>query len=107
MAFSSSIGLWSLTTSAHRVCIALVKTPTKASNHGLVVKAEDSWPRDPGFKPPLGRPFFRYHLFGSKLKTKIVENSNLALLHVIPQMGGWTLRNGRLIKSSYMVLNEL
>ena len=26
---------------------------------------------------------------------------------VIPQMGGWTLRNGWLIKFSYMVHNEL
>jgi hypothetical protein len=26
--------------------------------------------------------FFRHHSFGSKLGTKIVENSNLALLHV-------------------------
>jgi hypothetical protein len=26
---------------------------------------------------------------------------------VIPQMGGWTLKNGWFIKSSYMVLNEL
>ena len=26
---------------------------------------------------------------------------------VIPPMGGWTLRNGRLIKSCNMVLNEL
>jgi hypothetical protein len=31
------------------------------------------------FKPPLWRPFFRQHLFGSKLGTKIVENSNLAM----------------------------
>jgi hypothetical protein len=26
---------------------------------------------------------------------------------VIPQMGGWTLRNGQITKSGYMVLNEL
>ncbi len=44
-----------------------------------MVKAEDSWPRGPGFKPPLWRPFFRHHSLGSKLGTKIVENSNLAL----------------------------
>jgi hypothetical protein len=37
------------------------------------VKAEDSWPRGPEFKPPLWRPFFRHHSFGSKLGTKIVE----------------------------------
>ncbi len=51
--------------------------------HGLVVKTEGSWPRGPGFKPPLWRPFFRHHSFGSKLGTKTVENSNLALLHVL------------------------
>jgi hypothetical protein len=45
----------------------------KASSHGLVVKVEDSWPRGPGFKPPLQRPFFRHHSFRSKLWTKIVE----------------------------------
>ncbi len=42
---------------------------------GLVVKAEDSWPRGPGFKPPLWRPFFRHHSFGSKLGPKIVEKT--------------------------------
>jgi hypothetical protein len=26
---------------------------------------------------------------------------------VIPQMGGWTLRNGQLVKPSYMAKNEL
>jgi hypothetical protein len=46
---------------------------SKASSRGLVVKAEDSRPRGPGFKPPLWRPFFRHHSFGSKLGTKIVE----------------------------------
>ena len=56
---------------------------SKASSRGLVVKAEDSRPRGPGFNPPLWRPFFRHHSFGSKLGTKIVENSNLALLHML------------------------
>jgi hypothetical protein len=55
----------------------------QASSRGLVVKAEDSWPWGPGFKPPLWRSFFRHHSFGSKLGTKIVENSNLALLRVL------------------------
>jgi hypothetical protein len=45
----------------------------EASSRGLVVKAEDSRPRGPGFIPPLRRPFFRHHSFGSKLGTKIVE----------------------------------
>jgi hypothetical protein len=42
-----------------------------ASSRGLVVKAEDSWPRGPGFKPSLWRPFFRHNSFGSKLGTKM------------------------------------
>jgi hypothetical protein len=54
-----------------------------ASSHGLVVKEDNSWPRGPGFKPPLWRPFFRHHSFGSKLGTKVVESSNLAMLHVL------------------------
>jgi len=45
----------------------------QASSRGLVVKAEDSRPRGPGFNPPLWRPFFRHHSFGSKLGTKNVE----------------------------------
>jgi hypothetical protein len=54
----------------------------------------------PGFKPPIWRPFFKHHSFGSKLGTKIVENSKPGIVAcaVIPQMGGWTLRNGQLIK---------
>ena len=55
----------------------------RASRGGLVVKVDDSWLSGPGFKPPPWRTFFRYHSFGSKLGTKIVENSNLALLHVL------------------------
>jgi hypothetical protein len=50
-----------------------IKIFSKASSHGLVVKAEDSRPKGPGFKPPLWRPFFRHHSCGSKLGTKIVE----------------------------------
>ena len=53
------------------------------NSRGLVVKAEDSCPRGPGFKPTLWRPFFRHHLFISKLGTKIMENSNLTMLHVL------------------------
>jgi len=59
-------------------------TNSKVSSCGLVVKAEDSRPRGPGFKTPLWRPFFRHHSFGSKLGTKNCgKNSNLALLHVL------------------------
>ncbi len=45
----------------------------KLSSCGLVVKAENSWSRGPGFKPPEWRPFFRHHLIGLKLGTKFVE----------------------------------
>ena len=55
-----------------------------ASSCGLVVKAEDSCPSGTGFLPPLWRPFFRYHLFGSKAWNKNCgKNSNLALLHML------------------------
>ncbi len=63
--------------------LKIPKKKSLASSCGLVVKAEDSWPRGLGFKPPLWRPFFRHHSFGSKLGTKIVENSNLTLLHML------------------------
>jgi hypothetical protein len=74
-----------------------------------VVKAEDSRLRVPGFKPPLWRPFFRHHSFGSKLETKFEEKllPGIIACAVIPHMGGWTFRNGWLIEFSYMVLNEL
>ena len=36
-----------------------------------MVKAEDSWLRGCEFKPPLRRPFFRHHSFGSKPGAKI------------------------------------
>jgi hypothetical protein len=41
-----------------------------------------------------------FQAFGSKLGTKIVEKllPGIVACAVIPQMGGWTLRNGRLIK---------
>jgi hypothetical protein len=41
----------------------------KARSRGLVFKAEDSWLRGPGINPPLWRPFFKHHSFGSKLGT--------------------------------------
>jgi hypothetical protein len=46
------------------------------------------------------RPFFRLHSFGSKLGIKIVEEllPGIVACVVIWQMGGWTLRNGWLIK---------
>jgi hypothetical protein len=47
-----------------------VSNLNEASSRGLVVKAEDSRPKGPGFKPPLWRPFFMHHSFGSKLGIK-------------------------------------
>jgi hypothetical protein len=61
----------------------------QASSRGLVVKTGDSWQRGPGFKPPLWRPFFRHHSFGSKHGTR----PGIVAYAVILQMGGWTLRN--------------
>ncbi len=60
-----------------------LKNKIQASSRGLEVKEEESRPKGPGFKPPLWRPFFGHHSFGSKLGIKIVENSNVALLHVL------------------------
>ncbi len=54
-----------------------------AWSRGLVVKAEDSWPRGPGFKPPTMETIFQALFIRSKPGTKIVENSNLALLHFL------------------------
>jgi hypothetical protein len=53
------------------------------SSHGLVVKAEDSWLRGCGFNPPLWRPFFMHHSFGSKHGGKNWVEINLALLHML------------------------
>jgi hypothetical protein len=58
-------------------------TKQKGSSRGLVVKAEDLYLKGCEFEPSLWRPFFRNHSFGSKLGTKFVENSNLALLHMM------------------------
>jgi hypothetical protein len=39
-----------------------------------LVKAEDSWPRGPGFKPPLQRPFFNFCLKNKKEGKKDRKN---------------------------------
>jgi hypothetical protein len=52
----------------------------RVRSRGLVVKAEDSVP---GYKPLTMETIFRHISFGSKLGTKIVENSKLALVHVL------------------------
>ena len=74
---------WELMVYNLMVMLPLVNNTLWASSCYLVVKAEDSWPRGSGFKPSLWRPFFRHHSFRSKLGTKFVENSNLALLHML------------------------
>jgi hypothetical protein len=48
-----------------------------------VVKAEDLKLKGCELEPPLRRPFFWNYLFGSKLGTKLVENSYPALLHML------------------------
>ncbi len=53
------------------VIVCFGKEKVWPSSHRLVVKAEDSRPRGPGFKPPLWRPLFRHHSFGSKLGKKL------------------------------------
>ncbi len=55
----------------------------KASSRGLVVKAEDPWLRSRGFEPPLRRPFFRHHSFGSKAWSNNWVLINLALLDML------------------------
>jgi hypothetical protein len=46
-------------------------------------KAGDSWLRGRGFKPPLRRPFFRHHSFGSKTWSKHWVEINPALLYIL------------------------
>jgi hypothetical protein len=55
----------------------------KASSRGLVVKAEDSWLRGPGFKPHYGDHFSGTIHLDQSLEHKLWKNSTLALLHVL------------------------
>jgi hypothetical protein len=50
---------------------------------GLVVKAKTHDQKVLGSNPHYVDHFLRHRAFGSKLGTRIVENSNLALLHVL------------------------
>jgi len=61
----------------------LMLSLTWACSRGLVVKAEDSWLRSRGFKPPLWRPFYMHHSFGLKHGSKNWVEINLALLHML------------------------
>jgi hypothetical protein len=66
--------------------------------------AERSWVQTPTMETIFQAPFIWIKAWNEnfgKLYPGIVAYA------VIPQMGGWILRNGRLIKYSYMVLNEL
>jgi len=65
---------------------------------------ERSWVQTPTVETIFQAPFIWIKAWNNncgKLLPGIVACA------VIPQMGGWTLRNGWLLKSSYMVLNEL
>jgi hypothetical protein len=60
------------------------KTTFRAGEtRGLVVRQKTHDQEVLDSIPLLWRPFFRQHSFGSKRGTKTVENSNLALLHVL------------------------
>jgi len=49
-----------------------------SSGKGRRLMTKRSW-----VKPALWTPFFKHYSLGSKLGTNIVENSKLALLHVL------------------------
>jgi hypothetical protein len=74
-----------------------------------VVKSRQLMTERSWVQAPTIETFFGHHSFGSKLETKIVENSKPGIVAcaVIWPMGGWSLRNGWFIKSSYMAKNEL
>ncbi len=59
------------------------------------VKTDDSWPSGLGFKLPLRKPLFMYHLSGSKVWSKEMETSNqpaIVVCAVILHTGEWILR---------------
>ena len=45
----------------HSIKTLIQNSWDQSRSRGLVDKAEDSWLRGPGFKPPLWRPFFTDH----------------------------------------------
>ena len=74
------------------------------SSRGLVVKAEDSWLRGRGFKPPLRRPFFRHHSFGAKIGWKLTWHCCICCN---PAKGRVEFQDGWLIKSSFTTKGEM
>jgi hypothetical protein len=68
-----------------------------------VVKAEDSWLRGHGLKPPLRRPFFRHHSFGSKPGAKIKWKLTWhCCICCNPVKGRVEFEDSWLIKSSFL-----
>ncbi len=64
----------------------------KVSSRGLVVKAEDSWLRGCGFKPPTEETIFQApFIWINSLEQKLIKPGIFAYA-VILQKGGWTLR---------------
>jgi hypothetical protein len=57
-----------------------------ASSRGLVVEAENSRRRGLGLKPPLWRPFFKHHSFGTQIVEKL--EPSIVACAVIPQWEG-------------------
>ena len=66
----------------------------QASSHGQVVKAEDSWLRSRGFKPPTVETIFHVPFIWIKAwKQKLSGNQpGIVAYAVILQKGGWILR---------------
>jgi hypothetical protein len=67
---------------------------------------ERSWVQTPNMETIIQAPFIWIKAWNKNCGKKLTPG--IVACAAIPQMGGWILRNGRLIKkSSYMILNEL
>jgi hypothetical protein len=62
-----------------------------------------------GSNPPLRRPFFRHHSFGSKLGTKIVKKTLTwhCCICCNPEKGRVDFEDGWLIKSSFITKDDM
>jgi hypothetical protein len=65
---------------------------------------ERSWVKTPTMETIFQAPFIWIKAWNKNYRKLL---PGIVAYAVIPQMGGWTLRNGQLIKSSYMLLDEL
>jgi hypothetical protein len=61
-----------------------------------------SWAQTPTMETIFQAPFIWIKAWNKNCGKTLTWHCACA---VIPQMGGWTLRNGQFIKSSYMALN--